>query len=91
MTETLANRRVFRSKVDSIRPTYGFEDVSLAPGTDTVDPADIVVAQDFCGIRLETPVLAAAMDAVAGSVACRSSTSRASSSGTTTRPRSSTA
>jgi IMP dehydrogenase len=65
MTETLANRRVFRSKVDSIRPTYGFEDVSLAPGTDTVDPADVVLAQDFCGIRLEVPVLAAAMDAVA--------------------------
>ena len=65
MTETLANRRVFRSKVDAIRPTYGFEDVSLAPGTDTVDPADVVLAQDFCGIRLEVPVLAAAMDAVA--------------------------
>jgi IMP dehydrogenase len=65
MTETLANRRVFRSKVDSIRPTYGFEDVSLAPGTDTIDPADVVLAQDFCGIRLEVPVLAAAMDAVA--------------------------
>ena len=52
-----AQRRVFHSKVDTIRPTYGFEDVSLAPGTDTVDPADVVVAQDFCGIRLETPVL----------------------------------
>jgi len=65
MTETLANRRVFRSKVDSIRPTYGFEDVSLAPGTDTVEPLDVVLAQDFCGIRLEIPVLAAAMDAVA--------------------------
>ncbi len=65
MTETLAIRRVFRSKVDTIRPTYGFEDVSLAPGTDTVDPADVVLAQDFCGIRLEIPVLAAAMDAVA--------------------------
>ncbi len=65
MTETLAHRRVFRSKVDAIRPTYGFEDVSLAPGTDTVDPADVVLAQDFCGIRLEVPVLAAAMDAVA--------------------------
>ncbi|MEO5963932.1 MAG: GuaB3 family IMP dehydrogenase-related protein [Candidatus Limnocylindrales bacterium] len=65
MTETLANRRVFRSKVDSIRPTYGFEDVSLAPGTDTVDPADVVLAQDFCGIHLEIPVVAAAMDAVA--------------------------
>jgi len=65
MTETLANRRVFRSKVDAIRQTYGFEDVSLAPGTDTVDPADVVLAQDFCGIRLDVPVLAAAMDAVA--------------------------
>jgi IMP dehydrogenase len=65
MTETLANRRVFRSKVDSIRPTYGFEDVSLAPGTDTVDPADVVIEQDFCGIRLAAPILAAAMDAVA--------------------------
>ena len=65
MTETLANRRVFRSKVDAIRPTYGFEDVSLAPGTDTVDPADVVLAQEFCGIHLEVPVVAAAMDAVA--------------------------
>ena len=65
MTETLANRRVFRSKVDSIRPTYGFDDVSLAPGTDTVDPADVVIEQDFCGVHLEIPVAAAAMDAVA--------------------------
>ena len=65
MTETLANRRVFRSKVDTIRPTYSFEDVSLAPGTDTVDTADVVLAQDFCGIHLELPVVAAAMDAVA--------------------------
>jgi IMP dehydrogenase len=65
MTETLANRRVFRSKVDTIRPTYGFEDVSLAPGTDTVDPSDIDLTQEFCGLPLEIPVLAAAMDAVA--------------------------
>ena len=65
MAEALANRRVYRSKVDAIRPTYSFEDVSLAPGTDTVDPADVVLVQDFCGIRLEIPVLAAAMDAVA--------------------------
>ncbi len=65
MTETLANRRIFRSKVDAIRPTYGFDDVSLAPGTDTVDPADVTLGQTFCGIPLEIPVLAAAMDAVA--------------------------
>src|SRR3954454_1699908 len=61
MTETLANRRIFRSKVDSIRPTYGFDDVSLAPGTDTVDPADVALGQTFCGLPLEIPVIAAAM------------------------------
>jgi IMP dehydrogenase len=59
-----ASRRAFRSKVDSIRPTYGFEDVSLAPGTETVEPNDVRLAQEFCGIELAIPVLAAAMDAV---------------------------
>ena len=59
-----AARRAFRSKVDTIRPTYGFEDVSLAPGTDTVEPADVDLAQQFCGIELAIPVLASAMDAV---------------------------
>jgi IMP dehydrogenase len=64
LTETLANRRIFRSKLDTIRTTYGFEDVSLAPGTDTVDPDDIDLGQSFCGIDLGIPILAAAMDAV---------------------------
>jgi IMP dehydrogenase len=59
-----ANRRVFRSKVDGLRPTYGFEDVSLAPGTDTIEPADVQLGQEFCGIPLAIPILAAAMDAV---------------------------
>ncbi len=59
-----AARRVFHSKVDTIRPTYGFEDVSLAPGTDTVEPADVDLTQTFCGIELRIPILAAAMDAV---------------------------
>jgi IMP dehydrogenase len=54
----------FRSKLDAIRPTYGFEDVSLAPGTSTVEPNDVELAQSFCGIDLAIPVLAAAMDAV---------------------------
>ena len=54
----------FRSKLDAIRPTYGFEDVSLAPGTSTVEPNDVELAQSFCGIDLAIPVLASAMDAV---------------------------
>jgi IMP dehydrogenase family protein len=59
-----ANRRVFRSKVDGLRPTYGFEDVSLAPGTDTIEPADVELGQTFCGIELGIPIIASAMDAV---------------------------
>ena len=54
----------FRSKVDHLRPTYGFEDVSLAPGIETVEPADVELGQSFCGIELAIPVLASAMDAV---------------------------
>lgn len=54
----------FRSKVDRLRPTYGFEDVSLAPGIETVEPSDVSLAQTFCGLELEIPVLASAMDAV---------------------------
>src|SRR6266508_3603011 len=59
-----AQRRAFRSKVDHLRPTYGFEDVSLAPGTSTIEPADVDLAQVFCGISLAIPILASAMDAV---------------------------
>jgi len=59
-----AKRRIFHSKVDSIRPTYGFEDVSLAPGTSTIEPADVELGVELCGIPLAIPILAAAMDAV---------------------------
>jgi IMP dehydrogenase len=54
-SSSAATRRIFHSKIDSIRPTYGFEDVSLAPGTSTID---------LCGVPLAIPILAAAMDAV---------------------------
>jgi len=54
----------FRSKVDTLRPTYGFEDVSLAPGLETIEPNDVELGQTFCGIELAIPILAAAMDAV---------------------------
>jgi len=59
-----AQRRVFHSKVDTIRPTYGFEDVSLAPGTATIEPADVDLRQIFAGLDLAIPILASAMDAV---------------------------
>jgi IMP dehydrogenase len=59
-----ATRRSFRSKVDALRPTYGFDDVSLAPGTSTIEPSDVELDSTICGLPLRIPVLAAAMDAV---------------------------
>jgi len=35
----------FTSKVDTLRPAYGFDEISLAPGTDTIDPSDVDLAQ----------------------------------------------
>ncbi len=61
---TAPARPIFRSKADRLRPTYGFEDVSLAPGIETVEPNDVELGQSFCGIDLAIPVLASAMDAV---------------------------
>jgi IMP dehydrogenase len=52
------------SKVDSLRHAYGFDDVSLAPGTRTVEPADVDTSVEFAGLKLDIPVLAASMDAV---------------------------
>jgi IMP dehydrogenase len=63
---TIAPRPSIRrpSKVDSLRPTYGFDDVSLAPGTSTIEPADVDTSVVLAGITLAIPILASAMDAV---------------------------
>jgi IMP dehydrogenase len=50
---------------DRLRRAYGFEEVALVPGAVTVDPAEVDLAVEIGGIRLEIPFLASAMDAVA--------------------------
>jgi len=60
--EDRARRRL--AKTDTLRPTYGFDDVSLAPGTETLDPADVDTSVRFGGLDLSIPILASAMDAV---------------------------
>jgi IMP dehydrogenase len=50
--------------VERIRTTYGFDDVSLAPGVETIEPSEVDTSVDFAGLHLEIPILAAAMDAV---------------------------
>ena len=52
------------SKTDALRPTYGFDDVSLAPGIETCDPSEVDTSTGIGGIRLAIPVLASSMDAV---------------------------
>lgn len=52
------------SRADDLRRTYGFDDVSLAPGTDTVEPSEVDLSAAFCGLPLAIPILASAMDAV---------------------------
>ena len=64
MDAAMSDTRRRPSRVDRIRQTYGFDDVSLAPGTRTVEPADVDVSVDIAGIHLDIPILAAAMDAV---------------------------
>ncbi|MDP8904222.1 MAG: GuaB3 family IMP dehydrogenase-related protein [Chloroflexota bacterium] len=58
------------AKTDSLRPTYGFDDVSLAPGVETIEPADVDLTTSFGGFRLRIPILAAAMDAVVDPAMC---------------------
>jgi IMP dehydrogenase len=50
---------------DRLRRAYGFEEIALVPGAVTVDPAEVDLAVDLGGLRLEIPFLASAMDAVA--------------------------
>lgn len=66
--EERARRRM--SKADTLRPTYGFDDVSLAPGIETLDPADVDTTTEIGGVRLTIPILAAAMDAVVDAQFC---------------------
>ena len=48
-----------------LRRAYGFEEVALVPGPVTADPAEVDLAAELGGFRLEIPFVAAAMDAVA--------------------------
>jgi IMP dehydrogenase len=48
-----------------LRRAYGFDEVALVPGAVTIDPAEVELAVEIGGLRLEIPFLASAMDAVA--------------------------
>jgi IMP dehydrogenase len=47
------------------RIAYGFDDIALVPGTQTINPNEVDVSWELCGRRIELPIMAAAMDGVA--------------------------
>src|SRR5215471_14260662 len=47
-----------------LRPAYGFDDVAIVPGVETLHPDDVDLSWSIGGQRFEIPVIASAMDGV---------------------------
>ena len=54
----------FLGRGRSARVVFGFDDVSLVPGTVTIDPKDVDVSTAIGNVSLSIPILGAAMDGV---------------------------
>jgi IMP dehydrogenase/GMP reductase len=46
------------------RRCYGFDEVALVPGMQTVNPAEVNTSWEIAGMKFRVPILAAAMDGV---------------------------
>ncbi|MFP4472930.1 MAG: GuaB3 family IMP dehydrogenase-related protein [Candidatus Omnitrophota bacterium] len=46
------------------RRCYGFDEIALVPGMQTVNPNEVDTSWDFSGMKLQIPILAASMDGV---------------------------
>jgi IMP dehydrogenase len=46
------------------RRAYGFDEIAIVPGTVTINPNEVDVSWELGGLRIETPIIAAAMDGV---------------------------
>jgi len=64
--DVLADATPFRSGADAIRlrPAYGFDDVAIVPGVETIHPDDVDVGSHIGDVRLPIPFVASAMDGV---------------------------
>jgi IMP dehydrogenase len=47
-----------------LRPAYGFDDVAIVPGVETLHPDDVDLSWEIGGLRFEIPIVASAMDGV---------------------------
>ena len=47
-----------------LRPAYGFDDVAIVPGVETIHPDDVDLSWELAGHRFSIPFIASAMDGV---------------------------
>jgi IMP dehydrogenase len=47
-----------------LRPAYGFDDVAIVPGVETLHPDDVDLSFELGGRRFDIPIIASAMDGV---------------------------
>jgi len=47
-----------------LRPAYGFDDVAIVPGVETIHPDDVDLSWELAGHRFQIPFIASAMDGV---------------------------
>ena len=47
-----------------LRPAYGFDDVAIVPGVETIDPDDVDLSWQLGGLGFTIPFVASAMDGV---------------------------
>jgi len=55
---------LFTSERNRLRPAYGFDDVAVVPGVETIHPDDVDLTFALGGYRFTIPFVAAAMDGV---------------------------
>jgi IMP dehydrogenase len=55
---------LFRSEPNRLRAAYGFDDVAIVPGVETVHPDDVDLSFELGGHRFKIPFIASAMDGV---------------------------
>ncbi|HBG60950.1 MAG: inosine 5-monophosphate dehydrogenase [Omnitrophica WOR_2 bacterium GWF2_38_59] len=46
------------------RRCYGFDEISLVPGTRTINPNEVDIRWEIAGMKVDVPIMAAAMDGV---------------------------
>src|SRR5919202_1173867 len=56
--------RAARNAGDRLRPAYGFDDVAIVPGVETIHPDEVDLSWELSGRRFAIPFIASAMDGV---------------------------